>query len=290
MSGYTHSDPFDEGLLAVGAIHRLHYQQYGKKDGKPVIFLHGGPGGHTSKGNTAYFNPAIYRVVLLDQRGTGKSQPTTELRENTTPALVSDIEALRLHLQIPKWHLIFGGSWGTTLALLYAQAYPTAVGSLILRGIFTTRRAEVDWSRGPVGAANVFPEAWEKFLDYLPEEERGEPVGGYYKRLTSDDHATRVDAAKEWNRWDMSIGSLRTDEAGFAMLEDEEWSVPHALMEAHYAVHNFWLEEGQILKPENLAKVQHIRVTIVHGRYDMEPGTRANLLTACDEYGALDLV
>lgn len=223
-----------------------------------VIFLHGGPGGHTSRGNTSYFDPSVYRVILLDQRGTGKSQPATELNENTTPDLVSDIEVIRQHLEIPKWHLIFGGSWGTTLALLYAQAYPQFVGSLVLRGIFTASNSEVAWSRGPFGAANIYPEAWDAFLQFLPEDERHDTTAAYYKRLTSDDRATRVAAAREWNRWDMSIGTLRIDEGSFQQLDDDAWSLAHALMEAHYAMNRFWLEDGQILKPENLSKISHI--------------------------------
>ncbi|KAJ5777817.1 Proline iminopeptidase [Penicillium odoratum] len=258
MSGYLHSDPFDKGTLAVGTIHHIYYEQYGNPDGKPVLFLHGGPGGQTSKANTAYFNPKNYRVILLDQRGTGKSTPQTELRENTTPELVTDIESLRIHLKIPNWYLLFGGSWGSTLALLYSQEYPDKVGSLILRGVFTTRDAEVSWSRGTLGAANIFPEAWEAFVGFLPVEEQSDPVAAYYKRLTGADEGVRIAAAREWNRWDLSIGSLRIDPDGFLGLEDVAWSLKHALMEAHYAVHHFWLEEGQILRRENLEKIAHI--------------------------------
>jgi proline iminopeptidase len=255
---------------------------------KTVIFLHGGPGGCTKKSNTNYFNPSIYRVVLLDQRGTGKSQPAGEVRDNTTLHLITDIETLRLYLQIPKWHLIFGGSWGSTLALLYAQTYPQSVGSLILRGIFTTRRSEIEWSRGPLGAACFFPEAYEAFVTHLPECEREDLVKGYYARLVSKDHGIRVGAARAWNAWEMSIGSLVPDQDGFAQLEDEKWSLAHALMEAHYAVNGFWLEDGQILKEANLEKIKHMPgtsivwfffwfegsidwsvVVIVQGRYDL---------------------
>jgi proline iminopeptidase len=201
---------------------------------------------------------------------------------------VSDIEVLRVHLNIPTWHLVFGGSWGSTLALLYAQAYPDVVGSLLMCGIFTTRKSELDWFRGPIGATSVFPEAFEAFVNYLPPEERDDLTGNYYKRLTSDDHATRVAAAREWNRWDLSIGSLKTDESNFKQLDDEGWSVPHAVLEAHYGMNNFFLEDGQILKEENLAKIRHIPgmsiydpefgdliltlnglATIIQGRYDM---------------------
>ena len=230
------------------------------------MFLHGGPGGHTQKSDTSYFNPAIYRVVLLDQRGTGKSQPAPEIRENTTPNLVSDIEALRVHLNIPKWHLVFGGSWGSTLALLYAQAFPDVVGSLLVRGIFTTRKLELDWFRGPIGATSIFPEAFEAFVNHLPPEERDDLTGNYYKRLISDDHATRVAAAREWNRRDLSIGSLKTEESDFNPLDDEAWSVPHAVLEAHYSMNNFWLEDGQILKEENLAKIRHIPGMSIYDR------------------------
>lgn len=225
----------------------------------------------------------------MDQRGAGKSKPTTELQENTTHDLVSDIEAIRLHLKIPKWHLLFGGSWGSTLALLYAQAYPDAVGAMILRGIFTTRDAEVAWLYGGYGAANIFPEAWEAFISFLPPEQRRAPVAAYYKLLTGDDRALRIAAAREWSRWDLSVDSLVPNESGFAMLEDDEWVLAHALMAAHFAVHHFWLDEGQILKVENLAKIQHIPGefdssalrrhktfpkltgpgTIIQGRYDM---------------------
>jgi proline iminopeptidase len=142
--GYTPTTPFDSGFLPVGKIHQLYYEQYGRKDGKPVIYLHGGPGGHTTVANTIYFNPTHYRIVLLDQRGAGKSKPSGELRENTSQHLVADLEKLRVHLQIPVWHMVFGGSWGSALALLYAQTYPSVVGSLVLRGIFTVRKSELD--------------------------------------------------------------------------------------------------------------------------------------------------
>ena len=161
-TGYSHEAAYDSGILPVGDIHKLHYEQYGKKEGKPVIFLHGGPGGGTSKENTKFFDPAIYRVVLLDQRGAGKSRPVAETRENTTQHLVADIETLREHLDISKWHMVFGGSWGSTLALAYAQTHPSAVGSLVLRGIFCGRKEETDFVNGPTGAAMLFPEEYDK--------------------------------------------------------------------------------------------------------------------------------
>ncbi|KAJ5105465.1 hypothetical protein NUU61_002812 [Penicillium alfredii] len=351
ISGYAHEAPFDQGMLPVSAIHKLHYEQYGKKDGKPgklpillsyllspspptpiviltsrtALYLHGGPGGQTSKANTAYFDPAIYRVVLFDQRGAGRSTPSAELRENTSAHLVADIEVLRQHLQIPQWHLIFGGSWGSTLALLYAQAHPDAIGgALVMRGIFTARRAELEWSRGPTGASQLFPDAYEAYLNFLKgeeeeEEDRADDIAAYYRILAQDeDSAQRRAAAREWNRWNSWIGTLRTGPESFAWLEeDEQLSLVHARLEAHYFVHGVWLEEGQILREENLERIRHIPVTLVQGRYDLvcppqtawelhkglpksrliwipaaghsgtEPGTQPKLIEACDEYAKL---
>jgi proline iminopeptidase len=277
-SPYTHSSAFDEGFLEVSPIHKLHYEQYGKVDGKPgmsrdksisltkmtrpdssiVVFLHGGPGGSTSFSNTIYFNPNVYRVVLFDQRGAGKSTPSAEIRENTTPDLINDIESLRIHLKIPKWHLVFGGSWGSTLGLLYAQAHPHMVGSLVLRGIFTRRKLEREWSRGPAGAARIYPDAYEEFLGFLPENERNDPIKGHYKRLLSSDVETRLAAARQWNRWDITIGSLKPDEKSFEKVNDDQWSLSHALLEAHYFANGGWIEEGQILRRENIDKIRHI--------------------------------
>lgn len=223
-----------------------------------VLYVHGGPGGHTSYGNTKFFNPAIYRVVLFDQRGAGKSTPAAEIRENTSQHLVSDIEVLRKHLHITKWHLVFGGSWGSTLSLLYAQAHPEMVGSLILRGIFAARKSELEFSRGPIGAANIFPEAYEAFLNYLPEKDQARPNEAYYDLLVSEDYETRLAAAREWNRWDLSIGTLRPEPEGFAQLEDDAWVLAHARLEAHYFANGVFLEEGQILKEQNLRRISHI--------------------------------
>ncbi|EED21798.1 valacyclovir hydrolase, putative [Talaromyces stipitatus ATCC 10500] len=193
--GYTHDPPFDRGYLSVGAIHKLHYAQYGNRNGKPVIFLHGGPGGNTSFANTTYFNPDIYRVILYDQRGAGKSLPTACTEENTTHHLIEDIEALRKHLGISKWFMLFGGSWGATLALLYAQRYPERVGSMVLRGIFTARQPEINWTRMPdSGAARMWPAEYEKFLNFLPEEERRNPPESYCKyilNISTDEETKR---------------------------------------------------------------------------------------------------
>ncbi|KAM5495856.1 putative prolyl aminopeptidase [Microsporum canis] len=314
--GYSHADAFDEGFLPVGSIHKIHYEQYGKKDGKPVIFLHGGPGGHCTKGNTTFFNPDVYRVVLFDQRGSGKSLPNSEMRENTTHHLVEDIEALRKHLGVEKWHMVFGGSWGSTLSLVYAQAHPEAVGSLVLRGIFTFRREELEWSRHIV-AGRLYPDAYEEFVNFLPEKDREDVVAAYYKLIQSDDKQTRITASRAWNKWELSISELRQNPQSLSKLDDEDWTLAHATMELHYAVNDAWIEHGSLLKKEKIDLIRHIPTTIIQGRYDivcppqtayelhkafpesrlfwiadaghsaMEPGTRSKLTETCDDYASL---
>ncbi|KAH8880946.1 proline iminopeptidase [Thozetella sp. PMI_491] len=311
--GYQHADAFDLGVLAVGDIHKLHYEQYGKPDGKPVIFLHGGPGGGTSKANTTFFDPAVYRVVLLDQRGAGKSTPCADVRENTTQDLIADIEALRSHLGITKWAMVFGGSWGSTLSVAYAETHPEVVGSLVLRGIFLGTRAETEW--GDTGAATFFPELQEAFLAHLTPEERSTPETSYYKRLVSDDKATRIAAAKAWNTREVRMSALNPGPDMLAMLEKEEWLMPHALLETHYFVNECFLTPGQLL--QDAGKIQHIPTSIVQGRLDLvcpptsawklhkalpqsklyfisdsghsavEPGTLKKLVEICDEYASL---
>jgi proline iminopeptidase len=251
--GYAPTTPFDSGFLPVGKIHQLYYEQYGRKYGKPVIYLHGGPGGHTTAANTIYFNPAHYRIVLLDQRGAGKSKPSGELRENTSQHLIADLEELRVHLQIPAWHMVFGGSWGSTLALLYAQTHPSVVSSLVLRGIFTVRKSELDWNARP-----FFPEYYEDFVNYIPEAERDDLPMAYHARLTSEDQATRLAAARAWNRWGSATGMLFLDEPALDNTQEDEVSVAHALFEVHYFKHGAWLEEGQLLKKENINRIRGI--------------------------------
>lgn len=223
MEGYKHDPPFDSGFLKVSDIHRLHYEQYGKQDGKPVVFLHGGPGGQTSHSNTIFFDPSVYRVVLFDQRGSGKSEPAAELRENTSQHLVSDIEVLRNHLGIEKWHMVFGGSWGSTLALLYAETHPEAVGSLVIRGIFTVRKEETMFTRGFDGTARLFPELWDEYINFLSPEDRADPYPAYHRLLTSDDHTTRLAAARAWNKWELGISNLVPNETAFDILSDDTW-------------------------------------------------------------------
>jgi proline iminopeptidase len=224
----------------------------------PVIYLHGGPGGRTSKSNTAFFNPSHYRVVLLDQRGCGLSRPNACMINNTTWDLVADIEALRKHLSIDKWHVVFGGSWGSTLALAYAQTHPTSVGSLVLRGIFTVRALELKWTMAPGGTSMLFPDHFEEYVNFLPEEERADFINAYHKRLMSDDESVSHPAARAWNKWEISISTLFPNDKGLVALDDPAYLLAHARTESHYFQNRAWLEDGQLLKKENIDKIRHI--------------------------------
>jgi proline iminopeptidase len=260
--GHKHVPPFDAGFLRVSALHQLHYSQHGNPSGKPVVVIHGGPGGSTCpERDTPYFDPAVYRVVLFDQRGAGQSLPAAELRENTSQLLVADIETLRQHLAIPHWAMVFGGSWGSTLALLYAQTHPASVGALVLRGVFTERRAELAFSRGANGAARVFPEDYAALVGYLPVERRQqEPWAAYYELVTDEgkyDYEARVAAARAWCRWDLSIMKLVPDQHAIDE-KDDVWLLQHARIETHYAVNGGFMEDGQLLRPENLARIRGI--------------------------------
>jgi proline iminopeptidase len=234
-----------------------------------VIYLHGGPGGQTNITNTSFFNPSHYRIILLDQRGSGKSRPPACTTNNTTWHLVADIEALRTHLSIPKWHLVFGGSWGSTLALAYAQTHPSAVGSLVLRGIFLVREMELKWTFVAGGAAMLFPDRFSAFLSFLPEAERGNHIASYHARLTSPDTSISHPAATAWNTYEISMSTLYPNDSGLAALQDPAFSLAHARMEAHFFRNKAWLEEGQLLRKENIDRIKHIPTTIVQGRYDV---------------------
>ncbi|KAF9771723.1 hypothetical protein IL306_010624 [Fusarium sp. DS 682] len=223
-----------------------------------ITYLHGGPGGPTSPDNTKFFNPAVYRVVLMDQRGVGKSLPRNELRQNTTQHLSDDIEELREHLGISKWHMVFGGSWGSTLGLFYTQAHPERVGSLVVGGVLTGRTSELLCGKKPV-AAQFFPEQWDAFLGLLTNEERQDPLGSYYARITSPDPDVSAAAARQWNGWGFSVCQLKPSTTVPEKLNDPDWNFTHALFEAHYLFQNgSWLKEGQLLDPENIAKMKHI--------------------------------
>lgn len=263
---YPDIEPYDTGMLTVSDIHKVYYEQSGNRTGKPVIFLHGGPGGGTSPRDRTFFDPAVYRIVLMDQRGAGKSTPAAELRENTTWHLVADIEKLRNHLGIDKW-VVFGGSWGSTLSLAYAETHPDRVKALVLRGIFTLRRRELIWFYQD-GASIIFPDAWEGYLKPIPEVERFDLISAYYRKLTSDDETIRTEAAKAWSKWEMTTSRLFVDPEYILRAEADTWALQFARIECHYFVHGGFMEfDGQLLK--NVDKIRHIPTTIVQGRYDL---------------------
>jgi len=263
---FPETEPFSTGRLRVDALHEIHYEQYGNPYGKPVLFLHGGPGGGTSRVHSRFWDPARHRVVLFDQRGCGKSTPHASLVDNTTWHLVSDIEALRKHLSIGRWQ-VFGGSWGSTLALAYAQRHPEVVSELVLRGIFLLRPRELQWFYQE-GAGRIFPDAWEHYLEPIPEAERGDLMAAYYKRLTSDDAATRLEAARAWSLWEAGTSTLRPSPAMQNAMGRDAFALAFARIECHYFVNKgFFQNENQLL--EGVEQIRRIPTVIVQGRYDV---------------------
>lgn len=263
---YPEIQPYDSGHLAVSPLHTLYYEQCGNPDGKPVVALHGGPGAGCSPGMRRFFDPDRYRIILFDQRGCGRSTPHAELAENTTAHLVSDIEALRRHLGIERWQ-VFGGSWGSTLALAYAQSHPEPVTELVLRGIFMLRRSELEWFYQG-GADQIFPDAWEAYLAAIPKVEHGDLISAYYRRLTSDDAATRMAAAKAWTTWESSTSFLLQDPDHIAATQVDEFALAFARIECHYFVHGgFFDVDGQLLR--DVDRIRRIPAVIVQGRYDV---------------------
>jgi proline iminopeptidase len=306
---YPPIEPYRQGWLAVGGTHRLYWEESGNPAGQPVVFLHGGPGAGCAPLHRRFFDPAHYRIVLFDQRGAGRSVPAALVADNTTPFLVADIESLRRHLSIERW-LIFGGSWGSTLALAYGQAHPERCLGFVLRGIFLFRPEEVDWFLHRMG--RFFPEAGRAFLGHLSPEERTDLLLSYYRRLTNPDPSTHMPAAQVWCSYEESCsrlifepGDTRSSPAALAM----------ARIEAHYMVHDGFLDPDQLLR--DMPRLQGLPATIVQGRYDMvcpiasaddlarawpgttfqiipdaghsamEPGIRAALVTATDRYRTL---
>ena len=263
---YPEIEPFHRGTLQVSSLHCIYYEQSGNPEGKPVVFLHGGPGGGTDPKQRRFFDPDAYRIVLFDQRGCGKSTPHAELRENTTWDLVADIEKLRAHLGIERWQ-VFGGSWGSTLALAYAQTHPKRVSELVLRGIFLLRRSELLWFYQD-GASALFPDAWEHFLAPIPAAERGDLMRAYYRRLTGDDEVVRREAARAWSVWEASTSFLIPRPDFIAHAAGDDFSLAFARIEAHYFVHRGFLEREQQLL-ENVGRLRQIPSIIVQGRYDV---------------------
>jgi proline iminopeptidase len=256
--------PFQSGTLPLDGGHSMYWEEVGNPDGRPVLFLHGGPGAGAGAVHRRFFDPAFWRVVIFDQRGAGRSTPLGELAENTTPHLVADIERLRRFLGIDRW-LLFGGSWGSTLALAYAQAWPDRVTGLVLRGVFLGRRAEVDWFLN--GMRLVFPDAHAEFLGFLPEAERGDPLAAYLRRLNHPDPAVHMPAARAWSVYEGSCSTLLPSPATVASFAQDRTALGLARIEAHYFTHGLFLPEGGLLK--HMDRIRHLPGEIVQGRYDM---------------------
>ena len=263
---YPELDVYDSGMLGVDARHQVYYEQCGNPDGKPVVILHGGPGAGCSAKMRRFHDPKAYRIVLFDQRGSGRSTPHADLVDNTTWDLVADIEALREHLGISRWQ-VFGGSWGSTLALAYAQAHPGRATELVLRGIFMLRRWELEWFYQE-GASRLYPEAWDQYLQAIPEVERADLISAYHRRLTSHSEATRLAAARAWSVWEASTSLLLPDEAFIDGHKDAHFALSFARIESHYFVHGgFFDVEDQLLRDAH--RLHGIPGVIVHGRYDV---------------------
>ncbi|NOY89910.1 MAG: prolyl aminopeptidase [Deltaproteobacteria bacterium] len=263
---YPAIEPFEHGVLDVGDGHSLYWECCGNPEGKPAVFVHGGPGGGSAPDYRRFWDPSRYRVVLFDQRGCGRSTPHASLEANTTPHLIADMERLRERLGIERWQ-VFGGSWGSTLSLAYAQAHPERVTELILRGIFLLRDEEIHWYYQE-GASRIYPDAWEHFLAPIPEEERGDLVTAYYRRLTSPDQATRLEAAKAWSVWEGSTSKLVVDPRLVARTGHPRFAEAFARIECHYFIHGGFLPDGVGLL-ERVDRIRHIPGVIVQGRYDV---------------------
>ena len=263
---YPEIEPYRTGRLRVSDLHDIYFEECGNPAGKPVVFLHGGPGGGTDGKMRRFFHPEKYRIVLFDQRGSGKSTPYASLEANTTWDLVADTEKVREHLGIDRWQ-VFGGSWCSTLALAYAEKHPDRVTELVLRGIFLLRRKEIEWFYQE-GASILFPDAWEPYLAHIPEAERGDLVGAYHRRLTSDDPAVRLAAAKIWSGWEGATSKLLPDASFTGHYEEDEFALAFARIEAHYFQNRGFFEvDDQLLR--DVSRIRHIPGVIVQGRYDV---------------------
>jgi len=306
---YPEIEPFQSGHLAVGGPHQIYYEQCGNPQGAPVVFLHGGPGAGSSPVHRRFFDPAHYRIVIFDQRGAGRSKPLGDITDNTTPHLVADIEKLRTQLGIERW-TVFGGSWGSTLALAYAESHPDRVKALVLRGIFLCRKSEIDWFL--YGMRVLAPEIWRDFTDYLPAAERGDLLKNYYKRLTDPDPKVHMPAARKWSVYEGTCCTLLPSPETVESFAQDTVALGIARMEAHYFINDIFLPEDSLM--QNLSKIRRIPTVIVQGRYDlvcpiitadelarawpeaeyiivpdaghsaMEPGIRSALIEATDKF------
>ena len=266
---YPAIKPYNSGFLRVSDVHQIYFEECGNPKGKPAVFLHGGPGGGTDPKMRRFFDPKRYRIVLFDQRGSGKSTPLASLEANTTWDLVADTEKVREHLGIGKW-LVFGGSWGSTLALAYAETHPERVTEIVLRGVFLLRRSELEWFyQNPEGAASIYPDLWETYVEQIPEAERGDMMAAYYKRLTSPDREVLRKAAVAWSVWEGATSYLRLKEDYVAKFkEDAAYAGAFARIECHYFVNRGFLKsDNQLI--DDVGRIRHIPAVIVQGRYDM---------------------
>lgn len=260
---YPEIEPYQQGMLPVDAQHTLYWEQSGNPDGIPVLFLHGGPGAGSTPNHRRFFDPAHYRIVIYDQRGAGRSTPLGEIQDNTTPHLIEDIEALRRHLSIEQW-LIFGGSWGSTLALAYGEAHPSRCLGIILRGIFLCRKSEIDWFL--YGLRHFFPEAWQDFVAPLSPHERKDILAAYYQRLMDPDPAIHMPAARAWSRYEGRCSTLLPSPETVNYFSGDTVALGLARMEAHYFSHDIFLPQNSLL--DNVKKLHGIPAIIVQGRYD----------------------
>ncbi|HXV01124.1 MAG TPA: prolyl aminopeptidase [Caulobacteraceae bacterium] len=267
---YPPVEPYEVGRLDVGDGHQIHFERCGNPGGRPAVFLHGGPGAGCSPAQRRLFDPARYAVTLFDQRGCGRSTPHASLEANTTWDLVADIERLRQQAGVDRW-LVFGGSWGSTLALAYAEAHPRRVSGLIVRGVFTATRSEIDWYYQG-GAAWLFPDLWEKFLAPIPEAEHGDLVAAYNRRLTGADEAARLEAAKAWSLWEAGTITLLPNSLA-AQFGEDRYALAFARIENHYFSHDSWLEDDQLIG--NGGRLADIPGVIVQGRYDVATPARS---------------
>jgi proline iminopeptidase len=309
---YPPIDPHASGVLELDGRHRMYWEQSGNPRGVPVLFLHGGPGAGSTPAHRRFFDPTYYRIVVFDQRGSGRSVPHGDLVDNTTPDLVEDIERLRRHLGIDSW-MVFGGSWGSTLALAYGEAHPARCRALILRGIFLCRPSEIDWFL--YGLRNVFPDAWRSFASFLPEAERGDLLEAYYRRLTHPEATVHMPSARAWSTYEGACSTLLPSPETISAFAEDRMALGLARIEAHYFRHNGFLDDNQLLR--DAKRLAGIPGTIVQGRYDMvcptvsaddlarawpeatymvipdaghsamEPGIRASLVAAMERYKTL---
>lgn len=277
---YPECLPRASGMLALDGRHAMHWEECGDPAGVPLLFIHGGPGGGSLPHHRRFYDPSFWRIVLYDQRGAGRSTPAADLVDNTTQHLVDDIERLRAHLGIGRW-LLFGGSWGSTLALVYAQMHPERVLGLVLRGVFLATRAEVDWFI--LGMQRFFPEAWREFTHFLPPEERGDVLAHYHRRLIDSDPHVHAPAAQAWDRYESTCSTLLPKPAGTARAEGDAGALAIARIEAHYFVNDSFLVPNQVL--DGMSRIRHLPCTIVQGRYDVicPPVSAATLARAWPE-------